>query len=85
MPSVVPPPPRFSTMKVWPTCLPTCSNTVRAVMSVALPAVNGTTILIGCFPGQSCAAAAVGAISAIATNPSDRTILISSPLPLPQS
>jgi hypothetical protein len=65
MPSVVPPPPRFSTTKVWPSCRPTCSNTVRAVMSVALPAENGMTILIGCLVGHSCAVAVSGTISAI--------------------
>ena len=61
MPSDVPAPPRFSTTNVCPICLPTCSNTVRAVISVALPAVNGTMILIGCFAGHSCAGALSGA------------------------
>src|SRR5262245_12357508 len=53
---VVPPPPRFSTTTVCPASRPICSNTARATMSVALPAVNGTMILIG-LAGQTCAAA----------------------------
>src|SRR4029453_16071692 len=39
-----------------PICRPTCSNTVRAMMSVALPAVKGTTTWIG-LAGQLCALA----------------------------
>ena len=43
MPMVPPAPGRFSTMKGWPSCSDSRCATVRAMMSVALPAVNGTT------------------------------------------
>jgi hypothetical protein len=45
---MVPPAPgRFSTMTGWPSAGESRSPTVRAMMSVALPAVKGTMILIG--------------------------------------
>ena len=43
----LPAPGRFSMTMVWPTCFDTSSNTIRAITSVALPAVSGTTTLIG--------------------------------------
>ena len=55
-PSVPPAPTRFSTTIGWPNCAESCSATVRATMSVPLPAVKGMMIRIG-FDGQVCAAA----------------------------
>jgi hypothetical protein len=46
---------------VWPICLPTCSNTSRATMSMALPGVSGTMTRIGCRVGQACACDGAGA------------------------
>src|SRR5882762_6451047 len=65
---MVPPAPgRFSITTGWPTCKETFSDTVRAMMSVPLPGVNGTMTLIG-FAGQACAQAAdCAAHRAIAT------------------
>ena len=49
---------------------------MRPAMSVALPAVNGTTILIGCLAGQSCAGAATGDNNSNkAESPTDRRIM----------
>src|SRR2546422_8260150 len=55
---MVPPAPgRFSTTTVWPSCAVSLSETVRAMMSVPLPGVNGTMNLT-VFAGQACAHAA---------------------------
>src|SRR5712692_7030871 len=55
---MVPPAPgRFSMMMVCPSWGESLSVTVRAMMSVPLPGVNGTMILI-VFEGQACACAA---------------------------
>ena len=53
MPMELPAPGRFSITIGWPTCFDTSSNTMRAITSVALPAVSGTTTLIG-LVGQAC-------------------------------
>jgi hypothetical protein len=37
-----PPPPWFSTMKLWPIALPQRSVTTRAIMSLPPPAATGT-------------------------------------------
>src|SRR4051812_23229932 len=55
-PMVPPAPGRFSTMAAWPSCLPTCSITTRARISLALPAPSGTITLM-VRVGQSCALA----------------------------
>src|SRR4030081_278354 len=47
MPMVPPAPGRDSNTKPWPICLPTCSNTGRAIESIALPAGNGVISRIG--------------------------------------
>src|SRR6266487_3447025 len=65
---MVPPAPgRFSITTGWPSCAVSLSETVRAMMSVPLPGVNGTinlTVLVG----QACAHAAdCAAHRAIAT------------------
>src|SRR5262245_23249866 len=61
LPPIVPPAPgRFSTTKVCPTCLPTCSKTTRATISLATPAGTGT-ITVTLREGQSCAGAGVSA------------------------
>ena len=65
-PSVPPAPTRFSTTIGWPSCAESCSATVRATMSVPLPAVNGMMIRIG-FDGQVCAVAPARPISTAAT------------------
>src|SRR5262249_6517660 len=57
---VPPAPGRFSTTKVCPTCLPTCSKTTRATISLATPAGTGT-ITVTLREGQSCAGAGVSA------------------------
>src|ERR1700704_264842 len=66
---MVPPAPgRFSTSTAWPSCALSFSATVRAMMSVALPGVNGTIACTG-FDGHACAqAAACALLSAIAAN-----------------
>ena len=43
MPIELPAPGRFSITIGWPTCCDTWSNTMRAITSLALPAVSGTT------------------------------------------
>src|SRR3954464_10376747 len=54
---MVPPAPgRFSTSTGWPSAADNLSLTLRAMMSVALPGVNGTTMRTG-FVGKVCAAA----------------------------
>src|SRR6266487_4165935 len=65
---MVPPAPgRFSITIGCPSWGESLSDTVRAMMSVPLPGVNGTMTLIG-FAGQACAHAAdCAAHSAIAT------------------
>src|SRR5436190_8056591 len=55
-PIVPPAPGRFSTTTLCPSCLPTCSITTRAMMSLALPAPSGTITVI-LRVGQSCAEA----------------------------
>src|SRR4051812_11883896 len=56
---MVPPAPGlFSMITGWPRPLLMFSATVRAMMSVTLPAVKGTTILTGLFGYAPCAAAA---------------------------
>jgi len=50
-------PGRASNTKPWPICLPTCSNTGRAIESMALPAGNGVISRIGWRVGQVWAAA----------------------------
>src|SRR5438094_1979176 len=60
-PMVPPAPGRFSITMGCPSWGESLSVTVRAMMSVPLPGVNGTMILIG-FEGQACAQAAVCAI-----------------------
>ena len=56
---MVPPAPvRFSTTMVCPSCCESCSNTMRGMMSVELPAAKGTTARSG-FVGQLCAPASV--------------------------
>src|SRR6478672_4551539 len=64
-PIVPPAPGRFSITKVCPTCLPTCSNTVRAMRSLATPAGTGTTT-VTLRVGQSWADAWPKAASVIA-------------------
>src|SRR5262245_10255821 len=62
VPTVVPPPVRFSIRKVCPRLAATRSNTVRGNRSVALPGANGTitrTVLLG----QATACASSGAIA----------------------
>src|SRR5712691_5010444 len=56
-PMVPPAPGRFSMTMGCPSWGESLSVTVRAMMSVPLPGVNGTTILIG-FAGHACAHAA---------------------------
>src|SRR4029079_1179475 len=51
---MVPPPGRLSTTMVWPSCLESCSRTIRATMSFALPAANGM-IAVMVRPGHVCA------------------------------
>src|SRR5207245_5714709 len=60
-PMVPPAPGRFSMTMGCPSWGESLSVTVRAMMSVPLPGVNGTMILIG-FAGQACAHAVVCAI-----------------------
>ena len=62
-PIVPPAPPRFSTTIDWPSWLCNCSNTIRGITSVAEPAPNGTTALIGRLGQESCAAEAVAIVS----------------------
>src|SRR3954471_20008250 len=53
---MVPPAPgRFSTSTGWPSAAASLSLTLRAMMSVALPGVNGTTMRTG-FVGKVSAA-----------------------------
>src|SRR6516162_9319008 len=61
MPVVVPAPLRFSTTTAWPSCAPTCWNTIRAMRSAVLPGVVGAMTLIGCAVGHSCVAATFAA------------------------
>jgi hypothetical protein len=67
MPIVPPPPGRFSISTGWPSCPDSFSATVRAMMSVALPGVNGTITRSG-FAGQAwahaphCAASSANAM-----------------------
>src|SRR5437868_4678729 len=56
-PSVPPAPARFSTTNGWPSCSDRRCVTVRAMMSVALPAVNGTMTCTR-LVGHDCANAA---------------------------
>ena len=56
-PTVPPAPPRLSTMIGCPRAAPSLSPTTRAMMSVVLPAVNGTITLIGLLGQVGCAAA----------------------------
>ena len=60
MPIVPPAPGRFSTTKGWPSCSDSRCATVRAMMSVALPAVNGT-ITVTRLVGQDCDCACASA------------------------
>src|SRR2546425_4471462 len=63
---MVPPAPgRFSTSTVCPSCTVSFSATVRAMMSVALPGVNGTIARSG-FAGQACAAAKLCSVASTA-------------------
>src|SRR5215510_13934211 len=60
-PMVPPAPVRFSTTTAWPSRAASWSETVRAMMSMALPAVTGTITRSGLL-GQACACAScVGA------------------------
>ena len=59
-PIAPPAPRRFSTTKGCPNCSPRRWLTVRAMMSVALPAVKGTMTRTGLL-GHVCASAAVWA------------------------
>src|SRR5262245_2022283 len=52
---VLPAPGRLSMMIGWPSCLLSCSNTMRAVMSLALPAANGMMAVIGRDGQEDCA------------------------------
>ena len=55
---MVPPAPgRFSMTKDWPICFDTCSSTMRATVSPALPALTALMTSIDRV-GQSCATAA---------------------------
>jgi len=54
IPIVPPAPMRFSMTIGWPSCFCTSAKTVRGMMSVALPGVNGTIARIGRV-GQSSA------------------------------
>src|SRR5882672_12755706 len=62
-PSVPPAPARFSTTNGWPSCSDRRWVTVRAMMSVELPAVNGTTTVTR-LVGHDCASAASEAMHA---------------------
>src|SRR5262249_43879357 len=53
-PTVPPPPPRFSMTSACPSCRPSGSNTIRATMSIVLPALNGMITRIG-LAGPLCA------------------------------
>src|SRR5262245_52363620 len=70
MPMVFPAPGRFSTTNGCPSCCDTCSNTARAMMSVAAPAVSGMITRMGRV-GHSCADAPVST-DAKPKNPIDR-------------
>src|SRR3954452_9685727 len=58
IPMVPPAPGRFSTTNGWPSCSERRCVTVRAMMSVALPAVNGTMTCTR-LVGHDCASAAL--------------------------
>src|SRR5690348_11354173 len=75
---MVPPAPgRFSTMIGWPSCLASRSRTVRATMSVAAPAANGTTALMGLAGhGAVCEMAASGNIAIANTRENLSNLLI---------
>src|SRR5262245_36265579 len=78
-PIVPPAPGRFSITTVWFHISLSFCPTVRARMSVALPAVNGTTIFTGLL-GNSCASAgAPSTASPIAIERSTRIVSISAP------
>src|SRR5258705_7936968 len=62
-PSVPPAPARFSTTNGWPSCSDRRWVTVRAMMSVELPAVNGRTTVTR-LVGHDCASAASEAMHA---------------------
>src|SRR5205814_5837840 len=86
----------FSTMKGWPSCSVRRCATVRAMTSVALPAVSGTTMRTG-LSGQVCAVAAptirrrpartpemTRMLTAIPHRPLLRLLLVEQPLELAQ-
>src|SRR5262249_38102473 len=64
-PTVPPPPPRFSMTSACPSCRPSGSNTIRATMSIVLPALNGMITRIG-LAGQLCAQLTRGSTGAMA-------------------
>src|SRR6185503_2632322 len=83
-PIVPPAPGRFSITTVWPHISLSFWPIVLARMSVALPAVNGTTIFTG-LVGKSCADASVANPSAHSPRPSPlntRLVFISGPFRL---
>jgi len=71
---MVPPAPvRFSTTMVCPSSCESCSNTMRGMMSVELPAAKGTMACNG-FAGQLCAPASVVANESMKAGTSIRQI-----------
>src|SRR4051812_40023473 len=56
-------PARFSTMTLWPSVPVMSWASWRAMMSLAVPGPNGTTIMIGLF-GKSCAPAGQAIVTA---------------------
>src|SRR5262245_60002620 len=80
-PIVPPAPGRFSITTVWFHCSLSFWPTVRARMSVALPAVIGTTIFTGLL-GKSCAAPIIGANATTAASHGrrERSVRMSAPL-----
>src|SRR5262245_39881980 len=63
---MLPAPGTFSTITGWPTSSDSRAAMMRAEVSTGPPAANGTTMVTGRV-GQSCARAATGLVSAMAS------------------
>src|ERR1700751_4749540 len=76
---VPPAPPKFSITIVWPRTSPNRAPKMRATVSEALPAANGTIIETD-RSGQFCAGAAVAVSAARASEQSRRRAIMGSPI-----
>src|ERR1700754_3815713 len=76
---VPPAPPKFSITIVWPRTSPNRAPKMRATVSEALPAANGTIIETG-RSGQFCAGAAVAVSAARASEQTRRRAIMRRPI-----